>query len=61
MKSLEFCNHCGADLREGDRECRCCGAETYDANVVTLLKRTSTRRARRGRDEEPPEDTFLPF
>ena len=61
MKKRGFCSRCGADLNENDRECRCCGADACDANTVALLKRTSIRRLRRGRDEEPPEDTLVPL
>jgi len=56
-----FCSRCGASLDEKDRSCACCGAEAVDANIVTVLKRTSARRSRRGRDEEPPEDNLFPL
>jgi predicted amidophosphoribosyltransferase len=57
-KVLGFCSRCGADLSQEDRFCRCCGNETYDANVVTLLKRTSARRSRRGTVEETDDSGF---
>jgi hypothetical protein len=56
-----FCSRCGCNLDGDERTCRCCGAETVDANVISLLKRISARRTRRGRDEDPAEDNFFPL
>jgi len=59
--SIGFCSRCGNELREGDRECRACGAETIDANVIVVLKRISPRRLRRGREDDRPDDNFFPL
>lgn len=58
-KAFGFCSRCGADIADEDRICRCCGAETIDANFIALLKRTSARRTRRGSVEETDDPHFL--
>lgn len=60
-KTVGFCSRCGGDVDEGERSCACCGADTIDANLVTLLKRTSSRRSQRGREEDPVDDTRFPL
>jgi hypothetical protein len=57
--SASFCTRCGGDIVSGDRTCRTCGADTIDANLVTLLKRTSARRS--ARDGDRKEDRLFPF
>ena len=47
-----FCSRCCGDVGEDERECRTCGADTLDANVIVLLKRISVRRSRRGKEVE---------
>jgi len=54
--AVAFCNRCGAALEPEDEVCRCCGEQTLEANVVTLLKRTSARRTRAGRERDARED-----
>ncbi len=56
-----FCSRCGCDLSEGDRECRACGADTIEANVIVVLKRISTRRSRNGRDDDAADDSVFPL
>jgi len=56
-----FCSHCGNDLSQDDRECRACGADTIDANVIVLLKRISSRRSLRDREGDSDGDTFFPL
>jgi len=56
-----FCSHCAAEIGKDDRTCTCCGAETTDANLVTVLKRTSNRRSRVRGDDEGPDDILFPL
>jgi hypothetical protein len=58
---IGFCSRCGNELSDGDRECRACGAETIDANLIVVLKRISPRRLRRGRDDDGPDDMVFPL
>lgn len=59
---IGFCSRCGYNVDDSDRVCRCCGAETLDANLVAVLKRTSARRSRADRNEPaPPEDNLFPL
>jgi uncharacterized membrane protein YvbJ len=59
--SVDFCNRCGTTIEEDERTCRCCGAETIDANTVMVLKRISARRSRRGREEDGADDNPFPL
>jgi RNA polymerase subunit RPABC4/transcription elongation factor Spt4 len=61
MPTVVFCSRCGCNVDEDDRICRCCGADSVDANVISLLKRISARRSRRGRDEDAGEDDVIPL
>jgi len=53
-----FCSHCGGDLTEDDRECRTCGADVIDANLIVVLKRISARRSLRGHEDAADETIF---
>ena len=56
-----FCNACAAKLDASDRLCPCCGTDTAEANLVTVLKRTSARRARRRDGNDGSDDNLFPL
>jgi uncharacterized protein YbcC (UPF0753/DUF2309 family) len=56
--SIGFCSRCGNQVSEGDLECRACGADTIEANVIVVLKRISARRSRRGHDDDADDRIF---
>ena len=61
MPMLYFCSRCGGSLNAKEWACVCCGAETTDANWISLLKRVSPRRIRGQREEEEPDDNWFPL
>jgi hypothetical protein len=60
-RTVGFCSRCACDLGAADRACPCCGADTVDANLVTLLKRTSARRTRHRGEGDGPDDILFPL
>jgi predicted amidophosphoribosyltransferase len=56
-----FCSRCGAAVEDIDGNCACCGAETVDVNLVTVLKRTSSRRSRRGSESDGTDEMMFPL
>jgi hypothetical protein len=60
-RMIGFCSGCAAEIGTTDRTCPCCGADTIDANLVTVLKRTSTRRSRGRGGDEGPDDMLFPL
>jgi predicted amidophosphoribosyltransferase len=61
MQIMAFCSRCGAKVEHEERFCRCCGAETTNANLIGMFKRASARRMRGERESEPPEDIQFPL
>jgi hypothetical protein len=60
-RMIGFCSKCATEVEKDDGTCPCCGAETIEANLVTVLKRTSTRRSRRGLDPDGPDELVFPL
>jgi hypothetical protein len=60
---IGYCSRCGGDVVGDDEVCRCCGAETVDANMVVTLKRVSARRSLRDRnaDADAADDNVIPL
>jgi len=60
MRSVRFCNECGARLEDDDRLCACCGVDASEANSIKLLRRTPPRKGLRdGFQETTPDEDFF--